>query len=166
MGSYCTFSVPGKTAALVPEFAVEDLPSAELEPRFLHLQWRTCPWTEHSDDDNKYIIYSTLFYLMIALYYCISKVIVVHRWRSLIWTINYGLMSGMNVTIFSILFLTNKSNVDRIQDIVFLNSVLVWPKNFPNHVHHIFRWQSPCKQQIQFSLQTIPLMKPNPNGWT
>ena len=30
MGSYYTYSIPGKTAALVPEFAVEDLPSAEL----------------------------------------------------------------------------------------------------------------------------------------
>ena len=27
-----------KTAALVPEFAVEDLPSVELQPRFLSLQ--------------------------------------------------------------------------------------------------------------------------------
>ena len=27
--------IPGKTGALVPEFAVEDLPSAELESRFL-----------------------------------------------------------------------------------------------------------------------------------
>ena len=39
----CTYSIPGKTAPLVPEFAVEDLPSAELQPRILHLQWRTCP---------------------------------------------------------------------------------------------------------------------------
>ena len=30
--------IPSKTAALVPEFAVEDLPSAELHPRFLRLQ--------------------------------------------------------------------------------------------------------------------------------
>ena len=30
--------IPSKTAALVPEFAVEDLPSAELQPRFLRLQ--------------------------------------------------------------------------------------------------------------------------------
>ena len=30
-GSYCTYSIPGKTAALVPEFAVEDLPSVELQ---------------------------------------------------------------------------------------------------------------------------------------
>ena len=36
--SYRNYSVPGKTAALVPEFAVEDLPSAELHPRFLCLQ--------------------------------------------------------------------------------------------------------------------------------
>ena len=42
--------IPGKTAALVPEFVVEDLPSAELQPRFLRLQRRTCPWTEHSYD--------------------------------------------------------------------------------------------------------------------
>ena len=34
-GSYRTYSIPCKTAALVTEFAVEDLPSAELQPRFL-----------------------------------------------------------------------------------------------------------------------------------
>ena len=37
-GSYNTYTIPGKTAALVPDFAVEDLPSAELQPRFLRLQ--------------------------------------------------------------------------------------------------------------------------------
>ena len=31
-GSYRTYSIPGKTLDLVPEFVVEDLPSAELEP--------------------------------------------------------------------------------------------------------------------------------------
>ena len=31
MGSYYTYSIPGKIAALVPEFAVEDLLSAELQ---------------------------------------------------------------------------------------------------------------------------------------
>ena len=30
--------IPSKTATLVPEFAVEDLPLAELQPRFLCLQ--------------------------------------------------------------------------------------------------------------------------------
>ena len=30
--------IPGKTAALVPEFAVEDLSSTELQPWFLRLQ--------------------------------------------------------------------------------------------------------------------------------
>ena len=34
--------IPSKTAALVPEFVVEDLPSAELLPWFLYLQWKTC----------------------------------------------------------------------------------------------------------------------------
>ena len=44
--------IPGKTADLVHEFAVEDLTSAELRPRFLHLQWRNCLWAEHSGDDD------------------------------------------------------------------------------------------------------------------
>ena len=51
-GSYRTYSIPGKTAALVPEFAVEDLPSVELQPRFMCLQLRTCPWAEHFVDDD------------------------------------------------------------------------------------------------------------------
>ena len=37
-GRYRTYSIPGKSVALVPEFAVEDLPSAELQPKFLRLQ--------------------------------------------------------------------------------------------------------------------------------
>ena len=40
--------IPSKTATLVLNFAaVEDLPLAELQYRFLRLQWRTCPWAEH-----------------------------------------------------------------------------------------------------------------------
>ena len=42
--------IPRLTATLVPEFAVEDIPSVGQQPRFLYLQFRTCPWTEHSDD--------------------------------------------------------------------------------------------------------------------
>ena len=38
MGNYRTYSIPGKNAALIPEFAAEDLPSAEVQPTFLHLQ--------------------------------------------------------------------------------------------------------------------------------
>ena len=37
MGSYRTYSIPGKTAAMVPEFAVKDLPlarTAALVPLF------------------------------------------------------------------------------------------------------------------------------------
>ena len=49
-GSYRTYSIYGKTAVLVSEFA-EDLPSVELQPKFRRLQWRTCPWAEHSVDD-------------------------------------------------------------------------------------------------------------------
>ena len=42
-GSYRTYAIPGKTAALDPEFAVEDLPSAELQPRFLALAVKNLP---------------------------------------------------------------------------------------------------------------------------
>ena len=31
---------------------MEDLPSAEMQPTFLSLQRRACPWAEHSDDDD------------------------------------------------------------------------------------------------------------------
>ena len=40
-GSYHTYSIPGKTAVMVPKFAGEDLPSAELQPRFLPLLQNT-----------------------------------------------------------------------------------------------------------------------------
>ena len=36
--SNCTYSISGKTATLVPEFAVEVLPLTELQSRFLRLQ--------------------------------------------------------------------------------------------------------------------------------
>ena len=54
-GSYRTYSNPGKTAALVPEFAVEDLPSAELQPG-------SCACSggpalgQNTDDEDIYII--------------------------------------------------------------------------------------------------------------
>ena len=38
VGGYRTYSIPGKAAVLVSQFAVEDLFSAELQPRFLSLQ--------------------------------------------------------------------------------------------------------------------------------
>ena len=44
--------IPSKTAAFVPEFAVEDLPldrTATLVPAFAG---KACPWAEHSDDDD------------------------------------------------------------------------------------------------------------------
>ena len=42
-GSYSTYSVLCKTAALVAEFAVEDQPSAELQRRFLALSVKDVP---------------------------------------------------------------------------------------------------------------------------
>ena len=41
-GSYRTYSFSGKTAALVPEFAVDDLSSAELKPKVPALAVRAC----------------------------------------------------------------------------------------------------------------------------
>ena len=43
--------IPSKTASLVPEFAVEDLPlgrTTALVPAFAA---KTCLWVEHSDDE-------------------------------------------------------------------------------------------------------------------
>ena len=37
-GSYRTYSIPSERAALVPEFAAEDLPSVDLQRRLLRLQ--------------------------------------------------------------------------------------------------------------------------------
>ena len=50
-GSYRTYSIPGKTADLEPEFAVEDLPSAELQPRF-ELEVKDLLLGRTSDDDD------------------------------------------------------------------------------------------------------------------
>ena len=51
-GRYGTNLISVKTATLVPELAVNDLPSAELQPRFLRLQWRICPSAENSAGDD------------------------------------------------------------------------------------------------------------------
>ena len=49
--------IPGKTAAWISKFAVEDLSSAELQAWFLHFQQWSCPWTEHSDNVDNYYYY-------------------------------------------------------------------------------------------------------------
>ena len=51
-GSYRAYSVPDKTATLVPEFAVEDLPSAKLQPRFGALPVKDLPLGRKTDDDD------------------------------------------------------------------------------------------------------------------
>ena len=42
--------ISSKTATLVPEFTVEDLLWAELQPCFLSLQWKTCSREKQHDD--------------------------------------------------------------------------------------------------------------------
>ena len=47
--------IPSKTAALVPEFPVKDLllgRTAALVPEFAR---KTCPWSEHSDDNDNMV---------------------------------------------------------------------------------------------------------------
>ena len=61
---------PGKTAALVPELAVEDLPSAELQPRFLNLQLRICRWAEYYDAADDY---NDNFSIQNIGYLCVSS---------------------------------------------------------------------------------------------
>ena len=66
--------IPRKTAALVVEFAVEDLLTAELQPWFLRLQWSTCPRAEHTDDDFSVSLRKSrkpcLIYVKIVLMKC------------------------------------------------------------------------------------------------
>ena len=43
--------VPSKTATMVPEFAVENLPLARTAVLVPEIELNTYPWAEHSDDD-------------------------------------------------------------------------------------------------------------------
>ena len=75
MGSYHTYSSLVKLQALVPEFVMEDLPSAELQTSFLRLQWRTCPWEEHSDDD--YFQWMNMkFHICLSLYVTVRRSVI------------------------------------------------------------------------------------------
>ena len=50
--------IPSKTATLVPEVAVKDLPLAELQALVPALAVKTCSWAEHSDYDDYGVEYS------------------------------------------------------------------------------------------------------------
>ena len=67
--------IPGKTGALVPEFAVEDVPLAGLQPWFPSLQWKTCYWAEHADDD---ILLKTMYYDGHSSFHFGSAVLLTH----------------------------------------------------------------------------------------
>ena len=73
--------ITSKTATLVPELAVETCLWAELQPWCLNLQWKSCPWAEHSDDDDIIIshTYSKLFVASIYII-CIISLFVVSVW--------------------------------------------------------------------------------------
>ena len=60
-GSYRTYSNPGKTTALVPEFAMEDLPSSELQPRFCACSEVPVLGQKTDDDDDDEIIINQYF---------------------------------------------------------------------------------------------------------
>ena len=67
--------ISNKTATLVPEFAVEDLLWAELQPWCLSLQWKTCPcnddiwWTNNLILLHVYICFITIFIQRLCLFY-------------------------------------------------------------------------------------------------
>ena len=45
--------IPSKTAILVPEFEMEDLPLVKTAALVPELQGKICPWAEYYDDDYK-----------------------------------------------------------------------------------------------------------------
>ena len=49
-GSYRTYSYPSKTATLVPEFAVEDLPFSRIASLVPEIAVKDQPLAEHTDD--------------------------------------------------------------------------------------------------------------------
>ena len=51
-GSYTTYSSTVNLEPCFLSFAVEDLPSAELQPWFMRFQCWTCPWAQNTDDDR------------------------------------------------------------------------------------------------------------------
>ena len=53
MGNCRIYSIPGKTVALDPEFVVEDLTSAELQPRFLRFSEGPALGQNTHDDGKK-----------------------------------------------------------------------------------------------------------------
>ena len=44
--------IPSKTANLIAKSAVEDLPLGRTTALVPEMQWKTCPWEEHSDDET------------------------------------------------------------------------------------------------------------------
>ena len=64
-------SIPSKTAAWVPVFAMKTCLWSELWPLFLKLQWRTCLWAEHSYDDiNIYCICCIIWFKLHFVHRC------------------------------------------------------------------------------------------------
>ena len=51
-GSYRTYSITGKTAALLPEFCGGRPASGRTAAQIPALAMKDCPWAEHTDDDD------------------------------------------------------------------------------------------------------------------
>ena len=52
MGSYPTYLSLVKLQPSFLSLQLKACPWTELQSWFLRLQWKTCPWVEHSDDDD------------------------------------------------------------------------------------------------------------------
>ena len=63
-GKLLQLFIPSKTATLVPEFAAEDLPLGRTSALMPEFAVKTCPCTDHSDDDDEYL--QTTQYFQVA----------------------------------------------------------------------------------------------------
>ena len=63
-GSLPHLYVPSKTATLIPEFAVKDLPLGRTSNLVPGYAVKTCPWAEQSDGDEYDDDYNTIFFLV------------------------------------------------------------------------------------------------------
>ena len=66
-GSYRTYSIHSKTGTLVPKFAVEDLPSAELQPSSCGCSEGPALGQNTDDDEVRLLIFYLSFYVTYIL---------------------------------------------------------------------------------------------------
>ena len=69
--------ISSKTVNLIPEFAVEDLLWAELQPWYLSLQWKTWPWENILTTTTMMMIVYCIIYIIISIIIIIIIIIII-----------------------------------------------------------------------------------------